>query len=355
MPNTNQYQKIVPFIIFILALFLFYKLIQPMIVVLLGSILLAYITYPLYMKIMKKTSRKFFSIVVSLIIVALIILIPFSFLTFEITRQGFIFYNSLTENVAKGAIFGFSCDSTKSKLCSILNEGEKISVERLSQYGFEKQLKKFFPILEEKITLFLMSIPLILAEIFIALIITYFILKDWKSILKKISDLLPMRKKTINKLIEEFGKITHTVIYAQLFVALVQGTIATIGFYLFGVPFPLVLGVLVAFFALVPMIGTTIIWFPASLYLILTGYFSQNYNVLGKGIGLFFYGLLIISMIDNFLLPRLVNRKAKVNQIIVIVGVIGGVVMFGVIGIFIGPILLPLLLTYFETFKERLS
>ena len=72
-----------------------------------------------------------------------------------------------------------------------------------------------------------------------------------------------------------------------------------------------------------------------------------------KGIGLFFYGILIISTIDNFLLAKIVHSKAKVNQIIVIIGVIGGASMFGVVGIFIGPILLPLLIIYFETFKER--
>jgi predicted PurR-regulated permease PerM len=75
--------------------------------------------------------------------------------------------------------------------------------------------------------------------------------------------------------------------------------------------------------------------------------------MLGKGIALFFYGLLIISTIDNILLAKIVHAKAKVNQIIVMIGVIGGAIMFGFAGIFIGPILLPLLLTYFETFKER--
>ena len=75
--------------------------------------------------------------------------------------------------------------------------------------------------------------------------------------------------------------------------------------------------------------------------------------MLGKGIGLFLYGLLIISVIDNILLAKIVHTKTKVNQIIVIIGVIGGAGLFGIAGIFIGPILLPLLLTYFETFKER--
>ena len=72
-----------------------------------------------------------------------------------------------------------------------------------------------------------------------------------------------------------------------------------------------------------------------------------------KGICLFLYGIFIVSTIDNILLAKIVHAKTKVNQISVIVGVIGGATLFGFVGIFIGPILLPLLITYFETFKER--
>jgi len=353
MAIHNQYQKIVPFIIFILALFLLFKLIQPMITILLSSILLAYISFPVYTRIMKKISNRFISIILSLFLIATVILIPLSFLAFEITQQGYYFSNSLSNNIEKGALFGFGCISVDSKVCSLLNQAERFSLERLSEFGFDKQLKKSLSFFQEKLTIFIISIPLILAQVFLTLVISYFILKEWKSILRKLIDLLPMRTKTVNRLIKEFGNITHTVIYAQLFVALVQGIIATIGFYIFGVPFPIFFGVVTAFFALIPTIGTAIIWIPASLFLILTGYFSHNYWMLSKGIGLFVYGLLIVSTIDNILFARIVHAKAKVNQIIVIIGVIGGASLFGVVGIFIGPILLPLLITYFETFKQR--
>lgn len=353
MTTNNQYQKIVPFIIFILALFLLYKLVQPVITIILGSILLAYITFPLYKRIAKKIPNKTVSIILSLFIIFIIILIPLSFLVFEITKQGYYFYNSLSNNVAKGKIFGFGCDSAESKICSLLNQAERFSSERLSAFGFDKQVQKLLPIIEEKITGFILYIPIIIAGIFLALFITYFILKDWESILKQIFDLLPMRKKTVKRLTAEFGNITYTVVYAQLFVALVQGIVGTIGFYIFGVPFPIILGVMMAFFALLPTVGTAIIWVPAALFLILSGYLSHNYWTLAKGIGLFVYGILIISTIDNILLAKIVHKRAKVSQILVIVGVIGGASMFGIIGIFIGPILLPLLITYFETFKER--
>ena len=353
MNFNNQYQRIVPFIIFILALFLLFKLVQPMITILLSSILLAYISFPLYKRVIKKIKNKSVSIILSLFIIAIVILIPFSFLAFEITHQGYYFYNSLSSEITKGALFGFGCTSADSELCLLLNQAEKFSLEQLSKFGFDKQLEKFLPILEEKITIFILSIPIIIAKIFLTLVISYFILKEWETILKKIVDLLPMRTKTIKRLINEFGDITYTVIYAQLFVALVQGIVGTVGFYIFGVPFPIFLGVVMAFCALIPTIGTGLIWAPASLFLILSGYFSNNYWILGKGIGLFLYSILIISTIDNFLLTKIVHTKAKVNQIIVIIGVIGGASMFGVIGIFIGPILLPLLITYFKTFKER--
>jgi predicted PurR-regulated permease PerM len=326
-----------------------------MITILLGSALLAYITFPLYKKIVKNGPHKSLSIILSLLIIFIIILIPFAFLTLEVAKQGFSLYNSLSINIEKGALFGISCTSADSKVCLLLNQAEIFSLERLSKYGLDKKLEELLVILKEKISKFILSIPLIIAKIFLTLVLAYFILSDWENILKKTVDLIPMRTKTKKRLTKQFGDITYTVIYAQLFVALVQGFLGAIAFYILGVPFAMILGVIMAFCALIPAIGTAIIWIPASLYLILSGSFSHNYFILGKGIFLFLYGIFVISTIDNFLLAKIVHKKAKISQIIVIVGVIGGFSLLGVVGIFIGPILLPLLITYFKTFKERFN
>lgn len=353
MEIHHQYEKIVPFILFTLALVLLFMLVRPMIVILLSSLLLAYISFPLYKRINKKIPNKSISIILSLLTIVIIVLIPFFILASLFIQQGLYFHDSLSSSIEQGAVFGFGCTGADSKLCSIINSIEKFSLKQSSTFGIEGQLQKFLPFLKSKMIDFIISIPFIVAQIFLTLIITFFILKEWKSILNNIIGLLPMRKNTIGRLIHQFGDITHTVLYAQLFVALVQGIVGTIGFYLFGVPFPILLGLLLAFCALIPAIGTSIIWLPSSLFLILSGYFSNNYWILGKGIGLFLYGLLIISTIDNILLAKIVHAKAKINPIIIIIGVIGGASLFGVPGIFIGPILLPLLITYFQTFKER--
>jgi len=350
----DQYQKIVPFIIFVLALIFLFFLVKPMIVIVLSSIILAYIAFPISKRIDKKIPKhKSLSIVLSLFVIFLIVLIPFSFLAFEIIQEGSHFYNSLSTTIVKGELFGFGCTSADSKICLLINQAEKFSLERLSEFGFDKQLQGLIPVFEEKITKFILTMPLIIAQIFLTFIISFFVMKDWKNILRRTVDLLPMRKKSVNQLIREFGTITHTVIYTQLLIALAQGLVGTIGYFIFGVPLPILLGFATAFFSLIPTVGTAIIWLPASLYLILNGHISNDSIILFKGIGLFLYGFFIISMIDNIILAKVVNKKANVNQILVIVGVIGGGALFGVPGIFIGPILLPLLITYFRTFKER--
>jgi len=196
MKAYTQYQRIVPFIVFVLALVLLFMLVRPMITILLGSVLLAYISFPLYKRIIKKIPNESVSIILSLLTIVIIIIIPLAFLTFGIAQQGFYFYDSLSNNIEKGALLGYSCTDAESKVCLLVNQAEKFSLEQLSKFGFDKQIQKFLPVLEEKITYFILSIPIKIAGIFIALVITFFILKDWKNILKRISDLLPIKSKT---------------------------------------------------------------------------------------------------------------------------------------------------------------
>lgn len=350
---NNQYEKIVPFIIFLLALFLLFKIIEPMITIFLSSILITYMFYPLYKKIRKRISNQFLSIILTILVIVIVLILPFSYVVFEVTQQSSEFYNSLSSNIAKGALFGIGCTSADSKICSLINNLEKFSAQSLSKIGFDKQVQKILPRLEEILTNYLIEIPQAILNGGFILFISYFLFEDGEKIKQKIVGWLPIRKKTIHKLMDQFEKVTYAVVYGQLFVALAQGVAAVIGYYVFGVPLPIFLAVLTTFFALIPAVGTTIIWVPASFYLVLSGYLTQDYNIIAQGIGLFVYGVLVISTIDNILRVKIMEAKADVHPLLVIAGVIGGVNLFGVIGLFLGPILLPLLMTYFETFRER--
>ncbi|MDO9097406.1 MAG: AI-2E family transporter [Candidatus Methanoperedens sp.] len=350
---NHQFEKIVPFVIFLLALFLFFKIIEPMITIFLSSILITYMSYPLYKKVRKRISNQFLSIILTILVIVIVLLLPFSYVVFEVTQQSSEFYNSLSRNIEKGALFGIGCTSADSKICSLINNVEKFSAQSLSKIGFDKQLQKLLPRLQEILTNYLIEIPLAILKGGFILFISYFLFEDGEKILQKIVGWLPIRKKTIHKLKDQFEKVTYAVVFGQLFVALAQGVAALIGFYIFGVPLAIFFAVITAFFALIPAVGTAIIWAPVSFYLVLSGYLTQDYITIAKGVGLFVYGVLVISTIDNILRVKIIQAKADVHPLLVIAGVIGGVNLFGVIGLFLGPILLPLLITYFETFKER--
>jgi predicted PurR-regulated permease PerM len=350
---NNQFEKIVPFVIFLLAILLFFKIIEPMITIFLSGILITYMFYPLYKKVRKRISNQFLSIILTILVIVIVLLLPFSYVVFEVTQQSSEFYNSLSSNIAKGALFGIGCTSADSTICYLINNIEKFSAQSLSKIGFDKQLQKLLPRLQEILTNYLIEIPLTILNGGFILFISYFLFKDGEKIIQKLAGWLPIRKKTFQKLIDQFEKVTYAVVFGQLFVALALGFVAIIGFYIFGVPLPIFWGVIAGFFALIPPVGTAIIWVPASFYLVLSGYLTQDYIIIGKGLGLFVYGVLIIGTIDITLRIKIIQAKADVHPIILIVGFIGGVNLFGVVGLFLGPILLPLLLTYFETFRER--
>jgi predicted PurR-regulated permease PerM len=255
---NNQYEKIVPFVIFLLALFLFFKIIEPMITIFLSSILITYMFYPLYKRVRKRISNQFLSIILTILVIVIILLLPFSYVVFEVTQQSSEFYHSLSSNIAKGALFGIGCSSTDSKICSLINNIEKFSAQSLSKIGFDKQIQKLFPRLQEILTNYLIEIPLAILNGGFILFISYFLFKDGEKIIQKLAGWLPIRKKTFQKLIDQFEKVTYAIVFGQLFVALALGFVAIIGFYIFGVPLPIFWGAIAGFFALVPPVGTAI-------------------------------------------------------------------------------------------------
>lgn len=349
----KQYEHLIHFIIFSLAIILFFKIVEPLITILLTSIIIVYISFPLYRQFKKLIPSQFFSIISTIGIIALILLLPFSYLTFIITQQTLDFYNSLSGNIAKGELVGFTCETPNSKICLIINKVEGFSATRLANLGFDEYLQSGLKRLIKLTTDYLVKIPQAILGTGLALFIAYFLFRDGEKIMQKIVNWLPFRKKTINALVAQFKKITYAIVFAQLLVAFAQGFISIFGYYIFGLPLPIFWGVITAFFALVPTVGTAFIWAPASLFLVVGGYLSQDYIAVAKGIGLFAYGILVINTIDNILRVNIIHAKAEVHPIIVILGVIGGANLFGVIGLFLGPILLSMLMTYFNSFRER--
>ena len=201
----------------------------------------------------------------------------------------------------------------------------------------------------------LLSIPRILLGLFVLLFTFYYCLIDGKKLMLQISDFFSKKQSKYVHVIKRLKEIIHGVVYGYFLIALIQGLLGTLGFLIFGLPSPLFWGVLMTLFALIPVLGPWVIWAPASLFMLIQGISQDSSSLILKAIGLFIYGAIIVSTSDNILRPKLVGDKAKVHPILILIGTIGGLVVFGPIGVIFGPLVLSLTSVIFEVYVKRKS
>lgn len=331
---------------FLATIILFYLLLKPLLNIFLASIILTYIFYPLYKKIKKPFKYESLSILITLVLIIIIFLMPFIFVASQIPKQTAGIYNYAKENIVDKDFFDLKCENVESTKCNVVN-----FVTGSGYFNFDKIINGLFTKITELATLIVVRIPNIIVGVALALFISFFLFKDGKKLMNSVVGMIPLNKQYSNKLIEKFGRVTYSVVYAHIIVAIVQGALGTIGFYIFGIESAIFWGVIMAIFALLPLIGPAIIWIPASLFLLINGIINNSYFGTGMGIGLFLYGVFIISISDNLLRVKLIGGRSDVHPLTVLIGIIGGINLFGLVGIFIGPIALSLLITFFKDFS----
>jgi predicted PurR-regulated permease PerM len=180
------------------------------------------------------------------------------------------------------------------------------------------------------------------------LFVLFFMLRDGPRIAQTFVRMLPIETHLRSKLWRHLLDVTRAVFMGIGLTALVQGTLLGIGFAIAGLPSPLVFGVLGALFALVPIVGTAIVWVPATLWLLAQ---DQPYYA----IFMLAWGMVVVGAVDNVLRPILISGRTEVPTLAVFIGVMGGLSAFGFIGLFLGPIVLGLLVALFRFTAEELA
>lgn len=191
--------------------------------------------------------------------------------------------------------------------------------------------------------------------IFLAFVIfftLYYLLMEGKKVMKRVMYLSPLKNKHERILIKKFVSISRATIKGTLIVGSVQGLLGGVLFAVVGIPSAGVWGIVMAALSLIPMLGSSIVWFPAGLILLLIGDTWQ-------GIVVFVVGFGLISIIDNFLRPKLVGKDTQMHPLVVFFSTLGGISLFGIVGFIIGPIIAALFLSlwdiYAVEFKQQLD
>jgi len=180
----------------------------------------------------------------------------------------------------------------------------------------------------------------------IGLYVTYFLIRDGKEIGEAVIHSLPLERQIAMRLMEKFLSIVRATIKGSGVVGLVQGALGAITFWIAGVPSPLLFGVLMALFSLLPAIGTGIVWVPVAIWLLATGEIWQGILVVVSGIA-------VIGMADNILRPMLVGRDTGIPDWIILITTLGGLSWMGLSGIVVGPLVAGLFLAGWSIADER--
>ncbi|ARN79904.1 AI-2E family transporter [Methylocystis bryophila] len=180
------------------------------------------------------------------------------------------------------------------------------------------------------------------AQLAVAIIVLFFLYRDGDAAVRQLREALhKIVGEKADKYFQAVGETTRAVVFGLIVSALAQGFIAGVGYQIIGVGTPILLGSLTAVTALVPFLGTVVVWAPIGIGLLVAGKVST-------GLALLAWGTFIVNPTDNILKPLLISGATDVPLAVVLVGVMGGLLAFGLIGLFLGPLILAILLTIWK-------
>jgi len=183
-------------------------------------------------------------------------------------------------------------------------------------------------------------------NIFVLLFVLYFMLIGGKQMERYFYEILPFNPHNKHNVMNEIHMLVRSNAIGIPLLALIQGSIALIGYCIFNVPSPFLFGLLTCFATIIPIIGTAIIWVPLTIYLAVTGDW-------GHAIGLTIYALVVITNVDNLIRFLLQKKMADTHPLITLFGVVIGLPLFGFMGVIFGPLLLSLFLLCIHIFKSE--
>jgi len=172
---------------------------------------------------------------------------------------------------------------------------------------------------------------------FVMLYVLFFLLRDGERLSERIARAVPLENHQTERLFNQFVTVVRATVKGNIVVALIQGTLGGLAFWVLGLPGALLWGALMAMLSLLPAVGAALVWGPVALYYLAIG-------EIAAGIGLSVWGILVIGLVDNVLRPILVGKETRMPDYLVLVSTLGGIAIFGLNGFVIGPVIAAMFL-----------
>ncbi|MEQ9478963.1 MAG: AI-2E family transporter [Algiphilus sp.] len=185
-------------------------------------------------------------------------------------------------------------------------------------------------------------------QLALMLYVAFFLLRDGRVLVDLLIQALPLGDERERLLFQKFAEVARATVKGNLLVAMVQGMLGGLIFWILGLPAPLLWGVVMTVLSLIPAIGAGLVWLPAAVYLYAIGAWVSATVLIA-------YGVLIIGLADNLLRPILVGRDTKLPDWMVLLSTLGGIVMVGISGFVVGPLIAVLFVAFWQIFSREFN
>lgn len=327
-------KKIWAIALLILLGILTFFILKPILLSIVSGLILAFIFTPIHNKLTDKFKSRNLSAWLICIFLIIIIITPIIFLAPVAVNQSFKLYVAAQQ-------FNF-VEPLNSILPSwVSSETFSNEIQPIFQDFISKSIQKLMTFFSDII----INFPKLLLHFAVVLFTFFFALRDNKEFVLYVKTLMPFPENIKRKLFSSSKGIAVSVLYGQVIIGVIQGAIVGISFFLFGIPNPLLLFFLSCVLGVLPIIGVPVVWIPVTLYLLMAG---NTFAAVGVAV----FGM-IASTIDNFIRPFIVSKRTEIPSSIILIGMIGGLFMFGILGLILGPLILAYLLVMLELYRFK--
>jgi predicted PurR-regulated permease PerM len=312
-------------------------ILAPLLQYVLAAALLAFVLYPAHERLERRIgSRPSALVLTSVAIVAAVI--PILYLSIITVQTVFAFLNRFDEAAAIETASEWAIElGIDPELVAATRAQLVAEVNGLFDNAVDVVLGEVIGLVDASIR---MSLGLL-----VLVFLLYYLLADGRTFVGWLAAVAPLEDEVRDELFAEVDVVTWAVIKSHVFVAVVEGLLGGLGFYLLGVPNVAFWTIVMVVVSFLPAIGVWLVWGPAVAYLLMTA---------GPlpGIALLLYGLAVLSVVDNYLRAIFVDRRTGLHPAVVLIGVIGGIYLLGIMGLFLGPVLLAVFKAGLNVFNE---
>jgi predicted PurR-regulated permease PerM len=309
--------------------------------------ILAMLFFPLYTIVLRWCGgRETVAAITLTLFITLAIVLPTISLSSIITREAASLYERLSTYVSSGELNADVQRVRDSRLGRL--------VDRLDRYEIDwgaaarSSVDTASALIVTQVTSVARNVAVFLFDFTIMLFTLFFLFRDGERMYRSLRDVIPMDPAHKDAIFSVLYQTLSAVTQGMVGTALAQGVLTWVALWALGLPYTAFLGVLAGVLSLVPFVGAAGVWIPCTIYLAATG------DVV-RAVILLVYGSIVISMVDNVLRPLLIGGQTRLPTLFLFFGILGGVQVYGVIGLFLGPVLLAIVFAFVRIYQEQFA